>query len=112
MHGHDFYILAQDVGTFDLDTVELNLVNPLRRDVASLPGGGYLVLGFKTDNPGLWLMHCHIAWHTSEGFALQFVERESEIVGTMTEPETFLDTCAAWDSYYPSSMWPEDDSGI
>jgi drug/metabolite transporter superfamily protein YnfA len=25
-----------------------------------LPGGGYLVLAFVTDNPGAWLMHCHI----------------------------------------------------
>jgi hypothetical protein len=25
-----------------------------------LPGGGWLVIGFITDNPGAWLMHCHI----------------------------------------------------
>lgn len=24
-------------------------------------------------------MHCHIAWHTSEGFAVQILERKSEI---------------------------------
>jgi FtsP/CotA-like multicopper oxidase with cupredoxin domain len=28
--------------------------------VAMLPGGGWLVIGFITDNPGAWLMHCHI----------------------------------------------------
>lgn len=99
LHGHDFFVLAQAQGTFDTNTSPLNLNNPLRRDTASLPGGGYLVIAFKTDNPGSWLMHCHIAWHTSEGFALQFVERESEIVATMTEPDTFLDTCEKWDGY-------------
>lgn len=25
-----------------------------------LPAGGYLVMAFITDNPGAWLMHCHI----------------------------------------------------
>lgn len=60
LHGHDFYILAQDVGTYDSDTVTLNLTNPPRRDVAMLPGSGYLVIAFQTDNPGAWLLHCHI----------------------------------------------------
>ncbi|MCJ1445080.1 MAG: hypothetical protein MMC23_005585 [Stictis urceolatum] len=78
LHGHDFYILSQDTGTFN-SSVSLTTSNPPRRDVAMLPGGGYLVVGFQTDNPGAWLMHCHIGWHTSEGFALQFIERQSEI---------------------------------
>jgi hypothetical protein len=115
LHGHDFFVLAQvPSNTFDLATSPLNLNNPLRRDVASLPGGGYLVIAFKTDNPGSWLMHCHIAWHASEGFALQFVERESEIRSTMAEAETFLDTCSIWDDFYGSedSLYSQDDSGI
>ena len=66
LHGHDFYILAQGDGTFSNDTA-LNLTNPPRRDVAMLPGAGYLVIAFVTDNPGAWLMHCHIGWHTDEG---------------------------------------------
>ena len=78
LHGHDFYILSQDTGTFN-SSVSLTTSNPPRRDVAMLPGGGYLVVGFQTDNPGAWLKHCHIGWHTSEGFALQFIERQSEI---------------------------------
>jgi hypothetical protein len=41
-----------------------------------LPENGYLVIAFKTDNPGAWLMHCHIGWHT---VAIQFVEQYSEI---------------------------------
>lgn len=40
----------------------------MRRDVASLPGGGYLVLAFKTDNPGSWLMHCHIVCDSLRDF--------------------------------------------
>lgn len=52
LHGHDFYVLAQETGTFDASTTTLNLNNPPRRDVASLPGNGFLVLAFFTDNPG------------------------------------------------------------
>lgn len=65
LHGHDFHILASGNGTYD-SSVALNLANPPRRDVAFLPGdgvtgtGGFLVLAFYTDNPGVWLMHCHI----------------------------------------------------
>jgi hypothetical protein len=28
-------------------------------------------------------MHCHIAWHTADGFALQLLERESEMTALM-----------------------------
>jgi FtsP/CotA-like multicopper oxidase with cupredoxin domain len=64
LHGHDFWILASGAGSYD-SSVVLNLVNPPRRDTALLPTAGYIVLAFVTDNPGVWLMHCHIGWHTS-----------------------------------------------
>lgn len=56
LHGHDFLILAQGYGDFSED--DLSLTNPPRRDVAMLPESGYLVMAFKTDNPGAWLCHC------------------------------------------------------
>jgi len=90
----------------------MNLINPPRRDVASLPGGGSLAIAFKLDNPGSWLMHCHIAWHASEGFAIQFIESESEITGTMTNTAAFTDSCNAWTSYTPTEAYTQDDSGI
>lgn len=60
LHGHDFAILAQvPVGDYDKHPVKLELDNPMRRDVALLPGGGYLVIAFKTTNPGVSLhLHC------------------------------------------------------
>jgi FtsP/CotA-like multicopper oxidase with cupredoxin domain len=64
MHGHDFAILAQSNLTYDeLESPKtFNFVNPPRRDVALLPAKGYLALAFKSDNPGIWLVHCHIGW--------------------------------------------------
>ncbi len=74
LHGSDFVILAQNRSTYD--PVEspkyFKFNNPARRDVAMLPGGGYLALAFKPDNPGAWLMHCHIAWHASSGILSLF----------------------------------------
>lgn len=73
LHGHDFFVLGSGTGVYN-STIALNYANPPRRDVAMLPGDGYLVMSIKTDNPGVWLCHCHIGWHTEEGFALQLIE--------------------------------------
>jgi FtsP/CotA-like multicopper oxidase with cupredoxin domain len=111
LHGHDFFILGQGTGTYDSSTTTLSLTNPPRRDVAMLPSSGYLVIAFQTDNPGAWLMHCHIGWHTSEGFALQLVERYSEIAA-LIDYDTLNSTCAAWDTYVSADSIVEDDSGV
>ncbi|KAF2807959.1 laccase Lcc4 [Mytilinidion resinicola] len=111
LHGHDFFILAS--GEFETysDSVTLNTDNPPRRDVATLPTSGYLVIAFLTDNPGVWLMHCHIGWHTSEGLALQFVERSTEI-SALVDYDTLNSTCAAWETYTAVSGVEEEDSGV
>ena len=40
----------------------LNTANPPFRDTVTLPQGGWVVLRFVADNPGLWVMHCHLLW--------------------------------------------------
>jgi FtsP/CotA-like multicopper oxidase with cupredoxin domain len=52
LHGHDFYVLAQGPGVFVKGVTSVKLKNPPRRDTAILPGNGYLVIAFYTDNPG------------------------------------------------------------
>ncbi len=111
LHGHDIFILAQGSGTFDSSTTTLSLTNPPRRHVAMLPSSGHLVIAFQTDNPGAWLMHCHIGWHTSEGFALQLIERYSDIAA-LIDRDTLNPTCAAWGTYVTVNDIVEDDSGV
>jgi FtsP/CotA-like multicopper oxidase with cupredoxin domain len=53
LHGHDFWIIGQGSGTYDADTAVLQLTDAPRRDVVQLPGSGYAVIAFKTDNPGV-----------------------------------------------------------
>ncbi|KAI0470081.1 Cupredoxin [Xylariaceae sp. FL0804] len=113
LHGHDFYVLAQGEGLFVPGLVTLNTQNPPRRDTVSLYGDGYTVIAFKTDNPGSWLFHCHIAWHASQGLALQLVERTAEIPATMDGlVEDMTDTCSVWADWYETSTHEQDDSGI
>lgn len=52
LHGHGFFVLAQGSGTYSGSSDLTSLTNPPRRDVAMLPSLGYLVVAFKTDNPG------------------------------------------------------------
>ncbi|KAJ5946067.1 hypothetical protein N7454_002906 [Penicillium verhagenii] len=109
LHGHDFYIIEQGVGANNTVT---SAVNPPRRDTAILPALGHLVIAFKTDNPGIWLMHCHIGWHTEEGFALQFLERKNEIAG-LIDYTTTNQTCQAWKDYSAKDNVKEVwDSGV
>lgn len=58
-------------------------------------------------------MHCHIAWHSGQGMALQFVEREKEIPG-LIDPiiGEFRNQCAWWDEYSETAPYHKDDSGI
>ncbi|MCJ1439505.1 hypothetical protein MMC27_008899 [Xylographa pallens] len=114
LHGHDFVILAQSSNPFNASDYNITTRNPARRDVAMLPVNGYLIIGFQTDNPGVWLMHCHIAWHASAGLALQFVERAADI-GQYIEPSVVKDyeeRCEAWTAYYDDSQAKQSDSGI
>lgn len=62
LHGHDFYVMGTGPGQFNVSSDPANLVynNPTRRDTTILPGGGWLAIAFPTDNPGAWLLHCHI----------------------------------------------------
>ena len=62
LHGHDFVILGQGTTTYDVASTPKTFKydNPPRRDVALLPQNGYLAIAFRPDNPGVWLVHCHI----------------------------------------------------
>jgi len=74
LHGHDTYVLARGGGPYLDSLIELETINPPRRDTVNLPQNGFLVLAFETDNPGAWILHCHIEWHLHDGFAMSMLE--------------------------------------
>lgn len=109
LHGHDFSVLGEGRGVFTADMVGLlNFNNPIRRDTTLLFGlpsstgftSGWTVIGFETDNPGAWVMHCHLIWHADGGMGLQYLERPSEITaGKYYNSEGFQSECAAYEAY-------------
>jgi FtsP/CotA-like multicopper oxidase with cupredoxin domain len=117
LHGHDFALLAQSESLYDPDEADklIQRENPPRRDVALLPRGGYLIIAFKADNPGAWLMHCHIAWHASSGLALQILENKDKIKLSGKTRKALQKTCRMWDEWVKDRVDEgplQDDSGI
>lgn len=117
LHGHDFYILGQGSGVYDGNMDSLTFDNPPRRDTANLPAGGYLIMGFPADNPGAWLVHCHIPYHVGMGLSWQFLERKDEILPAIGDMGEFDRTCDNWRTYWSQPLGPDrpyemDDSGL
>lgn len=38
-----------------------------------------IVLQIEATNAGVWPIHCHIAWHVSQGLFVQFIEQRDSI---------------------------------
>lgn len=55
-------------------TTTWNLENPLRRDTFTVPAQSHVVVRFRADNPGMWILHCHVAWHLEGKKALPAAE--------------------------------------
>uniref|UniRef100_A0ACD5XF83 Uncharacterized protein n=1 Tax=Avena sativa TaxID=4498 RepID=A0ACD5XF83_AVESA len=74
LHGFNFFVLAEGLGRFDPIMAEgaYNLVNPLVRNTVVVPGGGWAVIRFTANNPGMWFMHCHLDAHLPLGLAMVF----------------------------------------
>jgi iron transport multicopper oxidase len=112
LHGHNFQVIARypafgddfyeysdtDSGvtcTADNHTTASFPAYPARRDVLVIPPQGYFVIRFVADNPGVWLFHCHIDWHLSQGLAAVFIEAPELIQERITVPADHYAVCAA-----------------
>ena len=98
LHGQHFFVLGQGKGNFlslekekPLDTL-LNFENPPEVDTFTLPSNGWLYLRFRASNPGVWPMHCHIAWHEWMGQLLLFAE---DVENIPSIPSGILPECPA-----------------
>ena len=78
------------------------------------------MIGFQMNNPGTWLMHCHIAWHASSGMAVQFIE-SPRVLHNMVEASGIVpemnNQCDTWTHKYntvniPAQAVQGDESGI
>jgi iron transport multicopper oxidase len=83
LHGHKFQAVARSNGNVLNSGIRYDGTNlpktPMRRDTVGVRGGGYVVLRFKGDNPGVQLIHCHIEWHVSAGLTASIIEATDQI---------------------------------
>jgi iron transport multicopper oxidase len=98
LHGHKPMLVgrAEDFTSSD-PTLNPPLVegqaNPMRRDTVQIPSMNSATLRVVADNPGVWLLHCHIEWHLEVGLAIQFVEAPLVMQERNTIPQIIGDQC-------------------
>ncbi|CAN6360645.1 unnamed protein product [Urochloa humidicola] len=88
LHGFNFFILAQGFGNYDEATAmpQFNLVNPQERNTVAVPTGGWAVIRFVANNPGMWFMHCHFDAHLDLGLAMVFEVQDGPTAETSVPP--------------------------
>lgn len=79
LHGHSFRILSSHRadgrdgwGSYNpyedpAPPAGLQLQSPLVKDTVAVPRRGHVVLRVTADNPGLWMLHCHMLAHMATG---------------------------------------------
>eukprot|EP00253_Pinus_taeda_P000989 PITA_00989 len=75
LHGYDFYIVGSGFGNYNpkSDPQKFNLADPPMRNTVNVPVNGWAAIRFVADNPGAWVMHCHLDVHITWGLAMVFV---------------------------------------
>jgi len=65
---------------------------------------GHIVMRFKSNNPGVWLFHCHIEWHVDSGLIMTFVEQPLTLQKTLPSriPADHYAACSAMDPPMPT----------
>ncbi|KIW89908.1 uncharacterized protein Z519_09337 [Cladophialophora bantiana CBS 173.52] len=104
LHGHTFQAVvrgAEDSGDYDPNAVKNGSLvlprTPMRRDTILVRPNGHIVMRFRSDNPGVWLFHCHIEWHVDSGLVMTFVESPLILQQTLPAriPDDHFAACAA-----------------
>ncbi|KAI1321239.1 Cupredoxin [Xylariaceae sp. FL0255] len=105
-----------DYGTCWDGTI-VNPNNPQRRDSHMLLPQSYIVIQWDLDNPGIWPLHCHTAWHLSAGMAMMVLERPDDLNNYGLEEyisisNTIGETCKGWDTWSNGHTVEQVDDGI
>jgi iron transport multicopper oxidase len=85
IHGHAPQLVARVSGEVDDNkTITSQAIyngdsssfpkTPIRRDSWVLAEAGYTVIRFIANNPGVWIIHCHMEWHVDAGLTATIIE--------------------------------------
>ncbi|XP_037407359.1 laccase-7-like [Triticum dicoccoides] len=87
LHGFNFFVLAQGLGTFAPGNASAyNLVDPVARNTIAVPAGGWAVIRFVANNPGMWFFHCHLDAHVPMGLGMVFAVENGTTADSMLPP--------------------------
>ncbi|KAF5353223.1 hypothetical protein D9756_007799 [Leucocoprinus leucothites] len=107
LHGHTFSVVKS------ADHECFNFANPVQRDVVSAGDtvGDFVVIRFRTDNPGPWILRCHINFHYGMGLAVVFAEAPDDVASANRNIPTEWDQlCPAWDALPDTVKVPQVDN--
>lgn len=91
LHGHTFWIIAHNdsIDTFAYSSTGealedgredlFDFEHPAFVDNVSIMTGGYAIIRLIADNPGAWMIHCHIQTHLSAGMGAVLIEAKEDI---------------------------------
>ncbi|KAI4334546.1 hypothetical protein L6164_019226 [Bauhinia variegata] len=81
LHGFHFFLVGQGFGNFNpkTDPDKYNFVDPAKRNTVSVPSGGWVAIRFMADNPGVWLMHCHLDVHLDWGMSMAWIVQDGNL---------------------------------
>nr|XP_018261757.1 uncharacterized protein I303_06200 [Kwoniella dejecticola CBS 10117]OBR83915.1 hypothetical protein I303_06200 [Kwoniella dejecticola CBS 10117] len=101
LHGNEFQLIKRGDGNLTVEEAQAmdltNITNPLRRDTIFIPGNAYAILRIRTDNPGVWALHCHIGWHLAVGKLATVIVRPQDMQ-KFDQPEDWKGLCAGQNS--------------
>ncbi|KAL2130816.1 hypothetical protein VTI74DRAFT_5927 [Chaetomium olivicolor] len=98
LHGHHFQVIwrsKDEAGTFaDSNVTAADFARvPMKRDTVVVHPNGNMVLRFTSNNPGVWLFHCHIEWHVQSGLMATFVESPLDLQKSISIPADHHAVC-------------------
>ncbi len=108
IHGHQPQLVARvegvvddqgnitDQAVYDGNTSDFP-ETPIRRDTWLLAAAGYTVVRFIANNPGIWIIHCHMEWHVDAGLTATLVEAPL-MLQAQTFPLEMIQLCLAQNS--------------
>nr|QCZ35199.1 laccase 32 [Salvia miltiorrhiza] len=88
LHGYSFYVVGRGFGNFDVkrDPRNYNLVDPPLMNTIAVPVNGWTTIRFRADNPGVWLLHCHLERHISWGMMMVFIIKNGKTPAAKMDP--------------------------
>ncbi|KAK1555791.1 hypothetical protein Q3G72_031340 [Acer saccharum] len=98
LHGFSFFVVGMGKWNFDYasDPLSYNLVDPPKVNTIIVPALGWVAIRFVADNPGTWLMHCHLARHLIWGMSTVLIVKNGPSNDTSIRPRpSYMPSCSS-----------------